>query len=1079
MNHPDPASDPDPFHGNPPSDLLRGAIGGSPSPTPPTTWQPPDPGEVARLLPQYAISRLIGRRGMGAVYQGVQLSLHRDVAVKLLPPELGASPEFEARFRREAMAMARLNHPNIVQIHDYGQTAEGHHYIVMEYVDGTNLRHLIRGGGLDAVEALRAVSRICDALEYAHGEGFVHRDIKPTNIFISRKGDLKIGDFGLVKLVGDSAGAGLEEGGLTLTDMAMGTPHYVAPEQWQGSNAVDRRADIYSLGVMFYEMLTGSVPQGAFRAPSERVGTLDVRIDGVVYRAMQEHPDDRYQSAADLRMDVDRIRTTPLAEPPAEAVAKQREAGPKGKARSMIAVSVAALVLVAAALAGWWVLREGSTGAPARNELGVAATPPRPAPEVDESVRAPVSAPLPPLSQAPASAETTPDPPATAPDGTASTTPVAPVGAAQADASQARIEPAKEQPPAVAEQRPVSPAPPAISPGSSASEAAPASPLQAEAGPPCLEVVKTQGPNAAEWALSPLDETIPADIRQNLVRLREDLVDEGRKAPQAGLGAYKLAFEYCDKLLAALGQREIARVQAGYRAAQADANKATSNQALDARRNYQMSWPQYSREESQRAALRENEADKADVKKQRLKVEWTTRSGQMRVALDRIYRELREAMREAAPAPLTSDGEASRGMPLPPEFAQRLDSYFAARRQALGDLAGRYAGGLETRLSAAADTGNLLLATAYKEERVRVEALRSSLGEAPQDAASSVRAWPKLPALADGAPDGLVDIRRVWEIERGKLQADLDGKLAQSLQALESELTKARRLEEALVVLAFRESLPDGSAGIPARNESDGPQQATKEQPFVNSLGMKFVPVEGTDVLFCVHETRYKDFAVYAAEKPGIDNAWRSQTIDNCVITERAEDHPAVRVSWEDAQAFCTWLNKKERSMAYRLPTDWEWSIAAGLGNKERRSRNDTPESLSAVEKSEYPWGTAWPPLAGAGNYSDQSRRAKAPSGGDDYLARYDDGFPTTAPAMSFAPNLFGLHDMGGNVWEWVEDWINIAQERRTVRGGSWRNHLEVNLLSSSRDYASPADRHDSLGFRLVLDPSMLQSTAE
>src|SRR5690606_38654329 len=124
-------------------------------------------------------------------------------------------------------------------------------------------------------------------------------------IFISRRGGLKIGDFGLVKLVGDEARTDLGDDGegITLTDMAMGTPHYVAPEQWGGSDAVDRRADIYSLGVMFYEMLTGAVPKGAFRAPSERVQTLDVRIDGVVYRAMQEDPDDRYQSAADLRTD--------------------------------------------------------------------------------------------------------------------------------------------------------------------------------------------------------------------------------------------------------------------------------------------------------------------------------------------------------------------------------------------------------------------------------------------------------------------------------------------------------------------------------------------------------------------------------------------------------------------------------------------------------------------------------------------------------------------------------------------------------------------------------------------------------
>lgn len=175
--------------------------------------------------------------------------------------------------------------------------------------------------------------------------------------------------------------------------------------------------------------------------------------------------------------------------------------------------------------------------------------------------------------------------------------------------------------------------------------APPLATIQTDANQPRIEVIKDQGPNATEWALTPLDETIPADIRQNLTFLREDLLDEAKKAAKSSPEAYKLASDYCDKLLTALDQRDLARVNAGYAAAQADANKRISNQALDARRNHQMSWPQYAREESQRAALRENESDKADVKKQRLKVEWTQRSVQMRSYLDDLYRRLREAMR--------------------------------------------------------------------------------------------------------------------------------------------------------------------------------------------------------------------------------------------------------------------------------------------------------------------------------------------------------------------------------------------------------------------------------------------------
>lgn len=169
--------------------------------------------------------------------------------------------------------------------------------------------------------------------------------------------------------------------------------------------------------------------------------------------------------------------------------------------------------------------------------------------------------------------------------------------------------------------------------------------IRTDANQPRINVIKDQGPNAAEWALTPLDAAIPTDIRQNLTFLREDLLDEGAKAAKSKLEAYKLASDYCDKLLTALDQRDLARAKAGYAAAQADADKRVSNQALDARRNYQMSWPQFSREESQRAALRENETDKADVKKQRLKVEWTQRSVQMRNYLDTVYRQLREAMR--------------------------------------------------------------------------------------------------------------------------------------------------------------------------------------------------------------------------------------------------------------------------------------------------------------------------------------------------------------------------------------------------------------------------------------------------
>ena len=178
-----------------------------------------------------------------------------------------------------------------------------------------------------------------------------------------------------------------------------------------------------------------------------------------------------------------------------------------------------------------------------------------------------------------------------------------------------------------------------------ASAAPPLPPIQTDPNQPRIEVIRDQGPNASKWALAPLEEPIPANIRENLTYLREDLLDEAKSDPKADPAAYALGSEYCDKILAALEQRELARVNAGYRAAQANADIKVTNSQLDARRNHQMSWPQYQREESQRAALREQETNKADLKKEKVKVEWAGRVVKMRPVLDDLYRQVRAAMR--------------------------------------------------------------------------------------------------------------------------------------------------------------------------------------------------------------------------------------------------------------------------------------------------------------------------------------------------------------------------------------------------------------------------------------------------
>jgi Flp pilus assembly protein TadD/tRNA A-37 threonylcarbamoyl transferase component Bud32 len=268
------------------------------SPTP--SFIPPPPEKLDELFPLIQVEALIGQGGMGAVYRGRQKKLDRQVAIKILPPEIGRDAAFAERFSREARALARLSHPNIVTIHDVGQAGE-FYYFVMEYVDGTNLRELIRSGQVEPQQALAIVQQVCDALSYAHGIGIVHRDIKPENILVDRAGKVKIADFGLAKLVGADA----LDVSLTGSEQVMGTWRYMAPEQLEGSRDVDHRADIYSLGVVFYELLTGEVPMGRFRPPSEKV-QVDVRVDEVVLKSLERERERRYQLASEVKTDVER-----------------------------------------------------------------------------------------------------------------------------------------------------------------------------------------------------------------------------------------------------------------------------------------------------------------------------------------------------------------------------------------------------------------------------------------------------------------------------------------------------------------------------------------------------------------------------------------------------------------------------------------------------------------------------------------------------------------------------------------------------------------------------------------------------
>ncbi|MEO8614980.1 MAG: protein kinase [Luteolibacter sp.] len=314
-----------PLAGLNPADLLaQGAAEdtiGNPYP-----FLPPSLEEMAAIFPQFEVLELIGKGGMGAVYKVRQIDLDRIAALKILPPAIGQSPAFSERFTREAKALAKLNHPGIVTLFEFGSTSSHHpstpdhqlFYFLMEYVDGVNLGQLMQTGRISPREALAIVPQICDALQFAHDQGIVHRDIKPENILLDRLGRVKVADFGIAKVVAAVCDRPAEEEGnqrqsqtdATMAGNVMGTPQYMAPEQIEHPADVDHRADIYALGVVFYQMLTGELPGKELQAPSRKVH-IDVRLDEIVLQAMEKNPELRFQQASVMKTRVEDLGSEP------------------------------------------------------------------------------------------------------------------------------------------------------------------------------------------------------------------------------------------------------------------------------------------------------------------------------------------------------------------------------------------------------------------------------------------------------------------------------------------------------------------------------------------------------------------------------------------------------------------------------------------------------------------------------------------------------------------------------------------------------------------------------------------------
>jgi serine/threonine protein kinase len=289
-------------------------------------FQAPEIDQLAPLFPAYHIECLIATGGMGAVYRAVQKSLDRTVAIKILPREFSQDPNFCTIFEAEAKSMARLNHPNLIGVYDFGEV-NGMLFIIMEFVPGQSLFHSTHAQAIDPKEVMRLISAVCSGLAHAHENGIIHRDIKPSNILLDLQNEPKIGDFGLAHPVGTGHQEGAE---------IYGTPGYTAPEVVNNPKSVNHRADIFSVGVLLHELLTGKLPADDPR-PASQIAHCDLRFDAIIRRATAEVPEARYANAHQIIADISNIQNqvASAAAHPARPTARHGATGPLPKAHSM------------------------------------------------------------------------------------------------------------------------------------------------------------------------------------------------------------------------------------------------------------------------------------------------------------------------------------------------------------------------------------------------------------------------------------------------------------------------------------------------------------------------------------------------------------------------------------------------------------------------------------------------------------------------------------------------------------------------------------------------------------------------
>jgi serine/threonine protein kinase len=1024
-----------------------------------------------KLAGFYTLKRRLESDTTGPVWLANDEQSGKDVAVHFMPDAIAADAPAIEELRQEVKRNRQLIHPHILRIHDFIKEPNCV-AICTDVVEGDTLAALKlkkNKGFFEVSEIRKWMTQLCQTIEDAHKANLLHRDITPANLIINRAGELVITNFGISRCIMDAMSRLRPQ---FRFDAALA---HMSPQQLDAERPA-KWDDIYSIGALIYELLTSKTPfytgdivpqirkqvpppMGHRRTELGIAGEpIPMHWEKLVASCLSKHTEQRPKSAAAVAtiLNVDRLEPSaheaqaPAAKSAQKPEPKQSAPAPKpAQAAKKPAAEELEKPLVSpftplgpifempgaekekAGFPAWGVAAAVlliAIGAAGYYYYGFSGS--NPTTEETTSVVA-KSAPVqtPPLQPPPA-----PPKPAQ----------VAVVSKPAPSAEKTQPVAAKTQPaPALVAAATAPPAKQAQTPEVNAADKnqpsffskASQSIAAALSSKPVQEPAKEQ-PAAAPEDSSPLGKAthLAAEKSRQLEQIKaaalvatqaqQEKAKRQQDAQAAAQAAQKAADDKVRAVTAAkqaAADKENQRKQREENQHKAEAELAAAQQAVADKTRLL--------EEARKSVV---EADNQLKEQQNLQARGETEAQELQKAALEKQRFAAEAALAAAQA------EAAR--------KTQVDALQAAEKETTqAQLAAQKVRAAEEARKAAEEAGKIRLAMEKERERLEQEAL-----EAQRAAEEKMR-------LAQQARKAAEQAETVLK-QRG---------LASQQAEAEMKALPGQPTEELAMNVAKPAATPSPSPAASVSKVSATPTatpvtpkvQQRIENSLENSMGMKFAPVG--DQLVCVWQTRIKDFEVFAKATGLKQNAWRQPGF------KQGPDHPVVNVSWNDAMAFCKWLTEKEQregllspSQYYRLPTDIEWSKAVGLPEEAGASAEERDMDVPNV----YPWGTQWPPPKGAGNYTGEETAS------DVAIKGYDDGYQWTSPVGSFAPNKFGLYDMGGNVWQWVMDWWNSDHKHKVLRGGSWYNGaLKLSLLSSCRVHAAPDSSTDNYGFRCVI----------